>query len=71
MTLLTVTWRVVQGHNISVEQLAPDFLSSAKHNSGFFGATFVEAPVMFKRQGVYYAMFGHCCCFCAAGSDIG
>ena len=26
---------------------------------------------MFKRQGVYYSMFGHCCCFCAAGSDIG
>eukprot|EP00730_Choanoeca_flexa_P015117 TRINITY_DN6860_c0_g1_i1.p1 TRINITY_DN6860_c0_g1~~TRINITY_DN6860_c0_g1_i1.p1 ORF type:complete len:362 (+),score=60.38 TRINITY_DN6860_c0_g1_i1:2-1087(+) len=62
---------VNEGHNISVEQLAPDMLSSTRNNSGFFGATFVEAPVMFKRQGVYYAMFGHCCCFCAEGSDIG
>jgi hypothetical protein len=23
---------------------------------------------MFKRAGVYYAVFGHCCCYCLQGS---
>merc|ERR1719201_507303 len=23
---------------------------------------------MFKRKGVYYALFGKCCCFCVGGS---
>ena len=26
---------------------------------------------MFKRRGVYYALFGKCCAFCAHGSGIG
>jgi hypothetical protein len=29
-----------------------------------------EAPTMFKRNGVYYAMFGYQCCFCEQGSGI-
>eukprot|EP00043_Microstomoeca_roanoka_P006211 m.61088 g.61088 ORF g.61088 m.61088 type:complete len:425 (-) comp13322_c0_seq2:21-1295(-) len=62
---------VVMGHNISVERLNSDFLSSTLENSGFFGETFVEAPNLFKRKGVYYALFGHCCCFCSEGSGIG
>jgi len=67
---------LANGHNISTELLAPDFLSSqATHNaslsSGFFGQTFVEAPTLFKRKGWYYAMFGQCCCFCGQGSNIG
>jgi hypothetical protein len=40
------------------------------HTSGFFGQSFVEAPAMFKRNGVYYAVFGMCCCYCQQGSPV-
>jgi hypothetical protein len=40
-------------------------------SSGVFGNTFVEAPVLFKRKGTYYALFDNCCCFCGHGSGIG
>lgn len=71
---------VTTGHVMSVERLAPDYLSSAALNvseressasSGLFGSTFVEAPAIFKRRGIYYALFGGCCCFCSRGSGIG
>jgi len=40
-------------------------------SSGVIGNEFVEAPSFFKRKGVYYALFGNCCCFCGHGSGIG
>lgn len=40
-------------------------------SSGVIGNEFVEAPAMFKRKGVYYALFDNCCCFCGHGSGIG
>eukprot|EP00041_Stephanoeca_diplocostata_P006460 m.85945 g.85945 ORF g.85945 m.85945 type:complete len:515 (+) comp16372_c0_seq2:119-1663(+) len=48
-------------------------LSAAPSNvtSGPFGNVFVEAPAMFKRSEVYYALFDNCCCFCGHGSGIG
>lgn len=55
-------------HWMAVEELTPDYLASTGRSSGIFGPYFVEAPVMFKRAGVYYALFGHCCCFCEQGS---
>jgi hypothetical protein len=55
-------------HWMAVEELTPDYLASTGRTSGIFGPYFVEAPIMFKRAGVYYSMFGHCCCFCAQGS---
>ena len=50
----------------SVERLSADFCSplGAAHSSGFFGQPFVEAPAMFRRGAVYYALFGLCCCYC-------
>jgi len=35
-----------------------------------FPVDFVEAPVLFKRNNTYYALFGHCCCFCFQGSGM-
>jgi hypothetical protein len=40
-----------------------------------FPVEFVEAPAMFKRKNdagsdVYYALAGHCCCFCYQGSGM-
>ncbi|UJR09258.1 hypothetical protein I4U23_013504 [Adineta vaga] len=59
-------------HLMSVEKLSSDYLSSLgkQFNSGYFGQTFVEAPTMFKRNGIYYAVFGQCCCYCAEGSAV-
>ncbi|CAF5225181.1 unnamed protein product, partial [Rotaria magnacalcarata] len=28
-----------------------------------------EAPILFKRYGYYYLLFGECCCFCPLGSN--
>jgi len=59
-------------HLMSVEKLSDDYLSSLgkQFNSGFFGQSDVEAPAMFKRNGVYYAVFGSCCCNCQEGSGV-
>ena len=35
-----------------------------------FPEYFVEAPVFFKRQNIYYALFGWCCCYCMQGSGV-
>ena len=72
---------IIYGCNfyMSVEKLTPDYLFSAGLNSsviggGFGGSVypeyFVEAPVIFQRRGTYYALFGHCCCFCYQGSGV-
>eukprot|EP00658_Telonema_sp_P-2_P036526 TRINITY_DN26402_c0_g1_i1.p1 TRINITY_DN26402_c0_g1~~TRINITY_DN26402_c0_g1_i1.p1 ORF type:complete len:177 (-),score=47.12 TRINITY_DN26402_c0_g1_i1:429-959(-) len=45
--------------------------SGANVSSGVIGNQFVEAPAMFKRDKVYYALFDNCCCFCGHGSGIG
>ena len=33
-----------------------------------FPEYFIEAPALFLRNAVYYAVFGHCCCYCYQGS---
>jgi hypothetical protein len=57
-------------HVISVERLAPDYYTSlgANASSGPIGASNVEAPMIFKRGGVYHAVFGQCCCNDASGT---
>jgi hypothetical protein len=56
-----------QNHSIRVEKLSPDFLSSAGAVSAVL-AEGCEAPVLFRRNDIYYALFDYCCCFCPAGS---
>lgn len=64
---------------ISIEQLTPDYIYSTGRNAtcnpggknpALFEDFFVEAPVMFKRKGIYYILYGHCCCYCYQGSGI-
>lgn len=57
---------------MSVEKLSDDYLSSLgkQFNSGFFGQSGVEAPAIFKRNGIYYAVFGSYCCYCQDGSGV-
>jgi len=59
-------------HQMSVEKLTPDYLSTLGNSSssGFFGESFVEAPALFSRNGIYYAVFGQCCCYCKEGSPV-
>lgn len=61
------------GHSISIAPLTHDFLNSIpENNTGFLPGTTggcYEAPVMFKREGVYWVFLGPCCCACQAGSD--
>jgi beta-xylosidase len=59
-------------HLMSVEKLSDDYLSSLgkEFNSGYFGQTFVEGGAMFKRNGIYYAVFGQCCCYCSEGASV-
>jgi beta-xylosidase len=59
-------------HQMSVEKLSDDYLSTLgkQYNSGFFGSSNVEAPAMFKRNGIYYTVFGQCCCYCQSGSGV-
>jgi hypothetical protein len=59
------------GHQLSIERLAPDLLSSSKVNvSGFFPITYVESPSLFKRSGRYYLLSPSCCCACRGGSGL-
>ena len=62
-----------QATHMSVEQLTPDFTASTLKASAVFtgpAASGDEAPVIFRRKGTVYAMFGHGCCFCAGGSGV-
>ena len=54
---------------VIVEQLAPDFLSGVRAGETF-GPGFIEAPSMFKRKGIYYAMTAGCTCFGLGGAGI-
>jgi hypothetical protein len=56
---------------IHVEQLSDDFLSVRGAPLNYtFAEYFVEAPHLFERAGIYYALFGWCCCFCKQGSAV-
>ena len=57
------------GHSISIERLSDNYTTSlgAAASSGLFGQSFVEAPALFKRKGIYYATFGSCWCVACFG----
>ena len=60
---------IAKGHAISIERLSPDYLSSTLENSGVLARDY-EACSLFKRGGIYYALFGPKCCFCPQGSHV-
>jgi hypothetical protein len=59
-----------EDHQVSIEKLTPDFLHTTKENYGFFPDHYVEGSILFKRNGIYYASYGSCCCFCRGGSGV-
>ena len=57
------------GHVVAIDKLNDDFLGTAKIQVGtFFPDSFVEGVMLFKRRGLYYVMYGSCCCACREGS---
>lgn len=60
------------GFHMWIERLMPNMLDSAGDTSPtgrhLFDEYFIEAPALFYRNGVYYAVFASCCCYCFQGS---
>jgi len=58
------------GVGLFMEELTSDYY----HTSGGAVWTFpeknVEAPFVFKKDGIYYALYTYCCCFCLQGSSV-
>ena len=64
-----------EDHKIRISKLNPDWRSVTNDAPFMFGdsaptTTFNEAPSIFKRGATWYALFGHCCCFCEQGSGL-
>ena len=54
-------------HGMLVEKLRPDLLGGTGEVSDFLDFR-VEAPSLFQRGGVWWALFGNTCCFCPEGA---
>lgn len=61
---------IESGHRISVEKLEPEYTSSTLENGGFFSEGKEESPTLFKRNGIYYALFDTYCCFGPGGTGV-
>jgi hypothetical protein len=63
-------------HKIRITRVSADFRSSPagydKAGDYIFAENFTEAPTVFYRAATstWYAVFGHCCCFCYQGSGL-
>jgi hypothetical protein len=58
-----------EGYTVRVERLTPDYLASTGQASGIL-AIGTEAPVLFRRNNIYYALCGPRCAFCSEGSEV-
>lgn len=64
--------------SVCIERLNADFLGGTGETTSLTtldplipgGIPGDEAPVMFKRDGVYYVMYGSGCCACKGGSNV-
>ncbi len=57
-----------EGYTIHVERLTPDYLGATGKTSSVL-AVGGEAPVLFRRNNLYYALIGARCSFCPEGSE--
>ena len=58
-----------EGYTIRVERLKPDYLGSTGEASSILSIG-GEAPVLFRRNGLYYALCGPRCASCPEGSEV-
>lgn len=54
-------------HDVSIERLTPDLLTSTGESSGIL-AKHVESPALFRRGDLYYALFDTTSCFGPGGT---
>ena len=62
-----ISYNTIQNHQVSIERLSDDYLSSTMDNGGII-AEHSEAGSQFKRNGKYYLLTDYTCCFCNYGS---
>ena len=55
-------------HIVAIDRLSSDLLSSSNVRMHVFPDYFVEGAMLFKRKGIYYSIYGSCCCACRQGS---
>jgi len=75
---LIYTWMAAapNDHKIRITRLDRGFRGSLAgydvKDDYIFAEQFTEAPALFYRAAsqTYYAVFGHCCCFCFQGSGL-
>ncbi len=60
---------IEEGYALRVEQLKPDFLDTDGKSSGIM-AKGTEAPALFRRKNVYYALTSPLCPDCPQGSEV-
>jgi hypothetical protein len=58
-----------KGYIVRVERLTPDYLGSTGETSDSL-ALGGEAPLLFRRKNLYYALCGPRCNFCPEGSEV-
>ncbi len=61
---------IYSSNSMNVEELTGDYYYTTNSPRYVFPETFVEAPVLMKRNGTYYALYGWCCCYCLQGSGV-
>ncbi|QLG44649.1 family 43 glycosylhydrolase [Costertonia aggregata] len=62
-----LSYNTIQNHQVSIEKLNDDYTGSTMENGGII-AEHMEAGTQFKRNGNYYLLTDHTCCFCNYGS---
>jgi hypothetical protein len=60
---------IATDYSVRVERLTPDFLDS-NHQVSNVMSTETEAPVLFRRNNLYYALCGPLCAGCTKGSEV-
>jgi hypothetical protein len=58
-----------KGYAVRVERLTPDYLGATGEISSVL-AVGAEAPLLFRRNNLYYALCGPRCAFCPEGSEV-
>jgi len=66
---LSVQAEPIPHHQITIEKLTSDYLSSAGEDTGPIAGN-CESPSLFKRKNIYYLLFDETCAFCKNGSGV-
>lgn len=61
---------IANDYSVRVEKLTPDFTDTTGQGSDFIGFG-IEAPLMFRRNNLYYILAGTLCASCPQGSEVG